>query len=61
MAESPNKIRGAWSRWRENRRQYVIDRALYKAENPQNPNVQVDTKGNPRVEPPPGINLPGGP
>ena len=25
------KLRGAWAKWRESRRQYPIDRALYKA------------------------------
>jgi hypothetical protein len=25
------KLRGAWGNWRESRRQYKIDRALYKA------------------------------
>jgi len=25
------KLRGAWGRWRENSRQYKVDRALYKA------------------------------
>jgi hypothetical protein len=61
MADTLSKVRAAWSRWRASRRQYAIDRALYKAGNPQDLNVQVDSKGAPRVEPPPGINLPGGP
>jgi hypothetical protein len=59
MADALNKVRAAWSRWRASRRQYVIDRALYKAGNPQDPTVQVDSRGAPRIEPPPGINPPG--
>jgi hypothetical protein len=35
------KLRDAWGNWRESRRQYKIERALYKAEGGRKLNMQA--------------------
>jgi hypothetical protein len=41
------KLRGAWGRWRENSRQYKIDRALYRMANPRDMEGSEDHRRKP--------------
>jgi len=38
------KLRGAWGKWRESRRQYAIERALYKAGGGRGPQRELANK-----------------
>jgi hypothetical protein len=51
------KLRGAWGKWRENSRQYKIDRALYRMQNPRDMEGAEDhrrkpTQGHKHTPPP---------
>ena len=52
------KLRDAWGRWREKRRQYQIERAVYKQGQRGAPGMPVDSGGNPRIDPPQQGNIP---
>ena len=50
MADADGKLRRAWRRWRESRRQYQIERALDKAERAKRGDEYPDIR--PPVVPP---------
>jgi hypothetical protein len=56
-------LRGAWGKWRESRRQYAIERALYKAGGGRGTRGEAFDKGVEAGIPPPvegGIGTGGG-